>query len=341
MNEIAVIQQRGILTEVAHKYGFDPDEFQAVVLRTCMPDKGNDVTKEQFYAFLAIAREYNLNPLTREIFAFKAKGGGIQTVIPVDGWLTLINRHPEFDGMITEEIIDESGQFEGVTCTIHRKDRKFPTVVTEYYQECRRDAEPWKIWPRRMTRHKSIIQCARVAFGIGAGAHEPDEAERFNEMRDVTPEPVKPEPKKAKPRDMATFASDAEQRRAEKAGRDGPPPDGPDREIEGERIDPETGEVTDTTPEPQGSPRASASVEPSEVPAEPEKPASEPRSKAEGAEPTAEELQQAFREGVAARKKHVPFKATPGQYRKDARGEEWKRGWQTEDRAWHSGSSGS
>jgi hypothetical protein len=47
---------------------------------------------------------------------------------------------------------------------------------------CFRNTDPWKQWPRRMLRHKAAIQCARVAFGI-SGVMEPDEAERFREMR--------------------------------------------------------------------------------------------------------------------------------------------------------------
>jgi hypothetical protein len=38
--------------------------------------------------------------------------------------------------------------------------------VTEFLAECKRGTEPWKNMPRRMLRHKALIQCARVAFGF-------------------------------------------------------------------------------------------------------------------------------------------------------------------------------
>src|SRR5205085_8745151 len=73
-----------------------------------------------------------------------------------------------------------------------RQDRDKPMVLTEYLEECQRDTEPWKKWPRRMLRHKALIQCARYAFGF-AGIVDPDEAERMgadvSRMRSVTPEP--------------------------------------------------------------------------------------------------------------------------------------------------------
>lgn len=51
--------------------------------------------------------------------------------------------------------------------------------------ECRRaNVGPWASHPRRMLRHKAMIQCARLAFGFG-GIYDQDEAERIVE-KDVT-----------------------------------------------------------------------------------------------------------------------------------------------------------
>src|SRR5580765_7172723 len=70
------------------------------------------------------------------------------------------------------------------TCIIYRKDRSHPTRITEYLAECTRGTDPWKSHPRRMLRHKALIQCARLAFGF-AGIYDHDEGER---IIDVTPE---------------------------------------------------------------------------------------------------------------------------------------------------------
>jgi hypothetical protein len=80
----------------------------------------------------------------------------------VDGVSRLLNAQPEFDGLEFEETRTTC------TCTIHRKDRKIPTKVTEYLRECRHESAPWISHPRRMLRHASFIQCARIAFGIAA-----------------------------------------------------------------------------------------------------------------------------------------------------------------------------
>jgi hypothetical protein len=72
---------------------------------------------------------------------------------------------------------------------MYRKDRTHPTVITEYMAECRRPTDPWNSHPKRMLRHKAMIQCARLAFAF-AGIYDPDEGERVlaaENAIDVTP----------------------------------------------------------------------------------------------------------------------------------------------------------
>lgn len=134
--------------------------------------KGN-VSDAQMTALLIVANQYALNPWTKEIYAFPDRNNGIVPVVGVDGWSRIINASPEFDGMEFEQD-DES-----CTCKIYRKDRKHPVSVTEYMSECRRaGVGPWQSHPKRMLRHKAMIQCARLAFGF-AGIYDHDEAERI------------------------------------------------------------------------------------------------------------------------------------------------------------------
>lgn len=141
------------------------------------------VTDEQMTALLIVANQYGLNPFTREIFAFPDKGG-IVPVVGVDGWSRIMNTHPQFDGM------DFTSNDDSCTCIIYRKDRGHPTSATEFMDECKRDNSPaWKSHPRRMLRHKAMIQAARLAFGF-TGIYDQDEAERLIEVKvekDITP----------------------------------------------------------------------------------------------------------------------------------------------------------
>jgi len=180
--------RQSLIAAMASEYQMDPKAFADTVRVTCLP---KEASNEEFAAFLMVAKSYGLNPITREIYAFPKKGGGIQPIVGIDGWLNLINSNPQCDGMEFDDEKDAKGNLVAVTCRIHRKDRKHPTMVTEYMDECRRPTEPWTKWPARMLRHKAAIQCARYAFGF-AGIIDPEEAERSPEV--VTGEVVAPPP---------------------------------------------------------------------------------------------------------------------------------------------------
>lgn len=166
-----------LLAKIAAKYSVEPSKMLTTLKATAF--KG-DVSNEQLMALLIVADQYQLNPWTKEIYAFPDRQNGIVPVIGVDGWSRIINSHDQFDGMSFKQ--DEAS----CTCTIYRKDRQHPVEVTEWMSECKRDVGPWKSHPKRMLRHKAMIQCARLAFGF-VGVYDQDEAERIVE-RDITPQ---------------------------------------------------------------------------------------------------------------------------------------------------------
>jgi phage recombination protein Bet len=167
-------EKKASLSQImASRFDLEPQIFMETIKKTCFPN--GQATNEQLIAFLAVANEHGLNPFTREIYAFPGKGGGIQPIVGIDGWMKLINNHPQFDGMEFQDEISGEGKLYAVTCRIYRKDRKYPMPVTERMDECYRPTEPWKQMPHRMLRHKAIMQCARYAFGF-AGIQDEDEA---------------------------------------------------------------------------------------------------------------------------------------------------------------------
>lgn len=173
----ATPQNPSLLAKMAQKFCVEPNRMLATLKATAF--KG-DVSNEQMIALLIVADQYGLNPWTKEIYAFPDRQNGIVPVIGVDGWARIINSHDQFDGMNFEQ------DNESCTCTIYRKDRAHPIQVTEYMSECKRSVGPWQSHPKRMLRHKAMIQCARLAFGF-VGVYDQDEAERIVE-KDITPE---------------------------------------------------------------------------------------------------------------------------------------------------------
>jgi phage recombination protein Bet len=192
-----------LIAKVGARFSIDGAVLQKTLSETVF--KG--ASESQQVTLLIVADQYGLNPFTKEIYAFPSRGGGIVPIVGIDGWLRIINSHPQFDGIETDQD-DES-----CTCKIFRKDRTHPTVITEYLKECQRNTDPWSVSPKRMLRHKAIIQCARVAFGF-VGIHDEDEGKIIAEAEcsivgtkpiampeEINPEEVKPQEQNRQPGD--------------------------------------------------------------------------------------------------------------------------------------------
>lgn len=176
-----VLSQVSKIASAFNMQDVDPAELANTLVNTVFKKATND----EFLSLLIVANQYKLNPFTKEIYAFPAKCGGITPVVGIDGWARIINDNPLTDGIQFEQD-DES-----CTCKIYRKDRSHPTVVTEYLSECLGTSEPWKKYPKRMLRHKALIQCARVAFGF-SGIYDEDEARRIDDCYTSTVKTVSP-----------------------------------------------------------------------------------------------------------------------------------------------------
>lgn len=181
----ATASKRSLVAKFADKYGVEPAKLMETLKKAVFKQEG--ITNEQMMALMVVADQYSLNPFTKEIYAFPDKGS-IVPVVGVDGWTRIINEHPQNDGVefvYSDETVDAGGKKvpAWIEVVIHRKDRSVPTRVREYFEEVKRNTQPWNSHPSRMLRHKALIQAARVAFGF-SGIYDEDEAER---IRDVTP----------------------------------------------------------------------------------------------------------------------------------------------------------
>ena len=170
MNALATLTNK-----LAQTLGMGGDGRELIETLKATAFKGQ-VTDAQMTALMIVANQYGLNPWTKEVYAFPDKQNGIVPVVGVDGWSRIVNSHPQLDGIQFEQ------DAESCTCKIYRKDRAHPTVVTEFMDECRRNTGPWGSHPKRMLRHKALIQCARLAFGY-SGIYDQDEAERLQEAQ--------------------------------------------------------------------------------------------------------------------------------------------------------------
>jgi len=215
-----------LIGRMAEKFGVDARQFYETLKATAFKQKDGIVpTDEQMMALLVVADQFGLNPFTKEIYAYPDKGG-IIPVVGVDGWSRIINGHAACDGVAFEyaqEMVQPKGSEVQcpvwIECILYRKDRSHPIRVREYLDETYRAPfsgnkngraftvnGPWQTHPKRMLRHKAMIQAARIGFGF-SGIYDLDEAERIasSSTEVVVPAAVAPEqPAKPTPSQQAT-----------------------------------------------------------------------------------------------------------------------------------------
>ena len=141
-------------------------------------------TSSDLERLLSTASLHGLDPLNREIFMLPNIGDAPPLIaVGVDGWAKVMNAHPQFSGMLFIESVEQINNIPlWIECEIHRHDRVVPLKVREYFEEARSEHMAWLTHPRRMLRHKCMVQCARLAFGL-SGIYDSDEAMRIRQPR--------------------------------------------------------------------------------------------------------------------------------------------------------------
>lgn len=187
-------------------------EEQALIQKQFFPAGATQT--EQQYCF-AVAKELNLNPITREIYFVprRAKVGDkwvnrVEPMVGRDGFLAIAHRTGQLAGMETTVTIRQVPQLESGTwtarpqlvadCTVWRKDSSKPFSVqvsyNEYVQKTS-DGQPTKFWaekPETMLKKVAESQALRKAFNV-CGVYSPEELDAGYETAAgeiITPEPV-------------------------------------------------------------------------------------------------------------------------------------------------------
>lgn len=189
-NELATTTSQSLMGRMAEKYGVDHVKLLEILRDTIFTVKKNEppFSDTEIAAGLVLAERYDLDPFAREIYLTRSHGK-ILVIVPIDGWSKIVNKQKNYEGCEFEWLEDDKGKLKACTCTIHRSDRKYPTAIPEYLDECfapKSDSnlDPWRKWPRRMLRHKAFIQAARIAFSL-SGIIDPDEADRYVDVETV------------------------------------------------------------------------------------------------------------------------------------------------------------
>jgi len=127
----------------------------------------NPLPRELLKVILLTAKRLEFHPFMGHIDWELTPEKDWDIYISIDGWIALIHRQTSFRGITFNQSIEVDKDIPfWMECTIYRSDLSHPITVREYFAENKTKCPMWQIMPRRMLRHKTIQQCARLAFGI-------------------------------------------------------------------------------------------------------------------------------------------------------------------------------
>lgn len=133
------------------------------VVKTLKETVAQGLTNSEFALFAEHCKSTKLNPFKKEVWAIKA-GGRLQLMTGINGYFTIANSHPQYDGY-EEGYIGKNGEelpdtyagndYQGAWCKVYRKDRRMPAKGVAFNAEYNKGHGNWKTMPRVM-----ILKCA-------------------------------------------------------------------------------------------------------------------------------------------------------------------------------------
>jgi len=156
--------------------------FNKEELKTLKNTVAANANEHEFKMFIALAKRYGLDPFNKEIFFWKVKGR--PTIMTSrDGYLKIADRHPEYDGLVSD-VVRENDQFKrktegidhhyssnrgkiiGAYALVYRKDRKYPIYIFAPYDEYNAPSKVWNQYPSAMILKVAESMALKRAFTV-------------------------------------------------------------------------------------------------------------------------------------------------------------------------------
>lgn len=151
-------------------------------------DPQHKASPQELQALLAIVKNRNLNPFTKEVYFIKYGSAPAQIVVSKEAIMKRAEENPNFDGFeagivietkdgsierLTGTIVPKGAKLRGGWCKVYRKDRSHAIEADanfEYYDKTnKKSVSPWEKMPALMIRKVAIVSAFREAFSESVG----------------------------------------------------------------------------------------------------------------------------------------------------------------------------
>lgn len=213
-------------------YLTDLQQLDGETLRNFVDPK-HQASPQELQTLLAIVKNRNLNPFTKEVYFIKYGNNPAQIVVSKDAFMKRAEQNQNYDGFESGVIYeDEKGELKtkkgvilprkatliGGWCEVYRKDRSRPVYREVELSAYNTHKNWWQKAPGQMIEKVAIVAAVRDAFSENVGGlYTADEMEQAAPI-DVTPRETQED---VKARKMAQI----EQQRQEQAQPNQPEPE--------------------------------------------------------------------------------------------------------------------
>jgi len=119
-------------------------------------------TNAQFRMFAEVCKATGLSPWLKEIWFVP----GVGVMAGRDGYLSVANENPMFDGMETKVERDAQSKPVKATCSVWRKDRSHPITCEAYFNEYKKAGNVWQTYPSAMISKVAEVLALKRSFSI-------------------------------------------------------------------------------------------------------------------------------------------------------------------------------
>jgi len=152
--------------------GIIPTQYNQQQIQLIRDMCAKDCTDNEFLLLMQLARTYQLDPFTKQIWAVKYGNNPAAIFCGRDGFLAIAHRSGKFDGM--ESGTRKDGDDLVGWCRVYRKDMSHPFEVEVYASEYSTGKNLWRDKPRTMIQKVAEAHALRRAFSI-SGLYSPEE----------------------------------------------------------------------------------------------------------------------------------------------------------------------
>lgn len=173
-------------------------------------DPKHQASPQELQTLLAIVKNRNLNPFTKEVYFIKYGNNPAQIVVSKDAFMKRAEQNPNYDGFESGVIYeDEKGELKtkkgvilprkatliGGWCEVYRKDRSRPVYREVELSAYNTHKNWWQKAPGQMIEKVAIVAAVRDAFSENVGglytADEMEQAAPIDVTQRETQEDVK------------------------------------------------------------------------------------------------------------------------------------------------------